>query len=244
MKSTVQIQLPEFLQQRLQVSLEDIAAFCDRWNIAEFALFGSVLREDFRPDSDIDVFVTFSPQSSGNFFEIIYAKEELEKLFGRDVDFTQKKGLVNPFSRAEILHTHRVIYPFDRLENFEVTQVNKMERDNARNSAALFDILQAIREIQEDIANLTYRDYLENRLVRRAVERNCEIIGEAVRRITPEFREAHPEVDWLGAVGLRNIIIHQYDRVDNETIRRIITSVLPPLLAPLEQLLPPLPEMD
>lgn len=244
MKSTAKIQLPEFLQQRLQVSLEEVAAFCDRWKIAEFALFGSVLREDFRPDSDIDVLVTFSPESSGNFFEIIHAKEELEMLFGRDVDLTQKNGLVNPFSRAEILHTYRVIYPFDRLDFFRITKVDKMDRDKIRNSAALLDSIKAIQQIQKFIKGVTYEDYLNNDLLQRAVERNCEIIGEAVRRITPEFREAHPEVDWSGAVGLRNVIIHQYDRVDNETIWRIITAVLPPLLMQLEQLLPPLPEID
>jgi uncharacterized protein with HEPN domain len=97
-----------------------------------------------------------------------------------------------------------------------------------------------IRLIQFGVARrFSTDDYLKNRLVRRAVERNCEIIGEAVRRMTPEFREEHPKIHGSGAVGLRNVIIY-----DDETIGQIVTTVLPPLLPQLEQLLPPLPEID
>jgi uncharacterized protein with HEPN domain/predicted nucleotidyltransferase len=243
MKSPLIQNLPSFLQQRLKVSLAEIASFCDRWQISEFSLFGSVLREDFRPDSDIDVLVTFAPDSSWNFFEILQAKQELETLLGREVDLTQKKGLVNPFSREEILKTYRVIYPPEPANSLEITKADKMNQDNVRNAAAILDIVQAINRIQRFTNSFDFEDYLDNDLVQNAVERNFEIIGEAVRRITPEFREAHPEVDWSGAVGLRNVIIHQYDRIDNETIWQIVTTVLPPLLPQLKQLLPPLPEI-
>lgn len=244
MQPELKIELPDFLQQRLHMTLDDIASFCDRWKISEFALFGSVLRDDFLADSDIDVLVTFYPDSAWNLFEIIQAKQELETLCNREVDLIQKKGLVNPFSRAEILKNYRVIYPPLQAEIIEISKSNQMTQDHTRNLAALLDIMQAVLEIQEDIANLTDDDYLRNRLVRRAVERNCEIIGEAVRRITPEFRETHPEVNWAGAVGLRNVIIHQYDRLENETIWQIVTTVLPLLLPQIEQLLPPLPDID
>jgi uncharacterized protein with HEPN domain/predicted nucleotidyltransferase len=244
MQSQLQTNLSEFLQQRLKVSADEIASFCDRWKIAEFALFGSVLRDDFRSDSDIDVLVTFSPESQWNFFEIVHAQQELETLLGRKVDLTQKKGLVNPFSRAAILKAYRAIYPPEKANFIEIEKADKMTQDNVRNSSALLDIVQAINRIQRFTANLGFEDYIENELVRNAVERNCEIIGEAVRRITPEFREAHPEVDWSGAVGLRNIMIHQYDRVDNETIWRIVTAIFPVLLPQIERLLPPLPDTD
>lgn len=244
MQKELQIELPDFLQKRLQVSIPEIASFCDRWKISEFALFGSVLRDDFRSDSDIDVLVTFSPESSWNLFEIIHAKDELETLLGRKVDLIQKKGLVNPFSRAEILKTYRIIYPPERADFFDIIIGDQMNQDNVRNSAALLDMINAIQQIQKFIQSETYEEYLNNDLLQRAVERNLEIIGEAVRRITPEFRDVHPEINWSGAVGLRNVIIHQYDRVENETIWQIITTVLPVLLPQLEQLLPPLPEID
>jgi uncharacterized protein len=244
MQNQLQTELPEFLQQRLQVSLEEIASFCDRWKITEFALFGSVLRDDFREDSDLDVLVTFAPESGWTFFEMIQAQQELETLFGREVDMTQKTGLVNPFSRAEIFQTFQVIYPLKETNFIEIQKSDTMTQDHVRNSAALLDIVQAIHRIQKFTVNLDSENYLKNELVRNAVERNLEIIGEAVRRITPEFRETHPEVNWAGAVGLRNVIIHQYDRINNETIWQIVTTILPTLLLQIEPLLPSLPDID
>jgi predicted nucleotidyltransferase len=67
----------------LQIPEDQIADFCRRWKISEFALFGSVLREDFRPESDIDVLVSFAPDAAWRFYDLMDMKEELEALFGR-----------------------------------------------------------------------------------------------------------------------------------------------------------------
>jgi len=67
---------------KLSVSKETIAEFCRKWPIVEFALFGSVLRDDFRPDSDVDVLVTFSDDSDWWIEHLLDMKEELESLFG------------------------------------------------------------------------------------------------------------------------------------------------------------------
>lgn len=238
----LELDLQKILSDRLHVSLADVEAYCQRWKIVEFSLFGSVLRDDFRPDSDVDVLIVFEPSYCYTLSAWLDMQEEIERLIGRKVDLTQKKLLKNPYSRAEILETHRIIYPFERATFIEIAPANKTMQDNVRNNAALLDMAQAIQEIQEDTAGLTYEDYLNNRLVRRAVERNCEIIGEAVRRITPEFRAAHPEVNWGGAVGLRNILIHQYDRIDDAEIWRIITTEIPGLLEQIRVLIPQLPK--
>ncbi len=95
---------------KVEVSQEAIASFCHRWKITEFALFGSILRDDFRPDSDVDVLVSFAPDEKWSLWDIIAMKEELEKLFGREVDLVQKDCLRNPFRRYEILSTKQVIY--------------------------------------------------------------------------------------------------------------------------------------
>lgn len=109
-----QNQLPEtlknLLNDRLNVSLTQISEFCQRWHIIELSLFGSVLREDFRPDSDVDVLVTFSSAYRLTFRDWIAMKAQIEEMFRRKVDLTQKKLLKNPYSRAEILQTHQVIY--------------------------------------------------------------------------------------------------------------------------------------
>ena len=100
--------------ERLQCDQEAIAQFCQAKKITEFALFGSVLRDDFRTDgdrpSDIDVLVVFAPNDGWSLFDILDMEQELEKLFGRKVDLTHKKNLKNPYSRSEILNTYRVIY--------------------------------------------------------------------------------------------------------------------------------------
>ena len=98
------------ISQKVEVSEEAIASFCDRWKITEFALFGSILRDDFRPDSDVDVLVSFAPDAKWSLWDIIEMKEELETLFGREVDLVQKACLRNPFRRYEILSTKQIIY--------------------------------------------------------------------------------------------------------------------------------------
>lgn len=104
------LDLQQIIRDRLHVSLADIEAYCQRWQITEFALFGSVLRDDFRPDSDVDVLITFAPSYRLTLSSWLDMQEEIENLFGRKVDLTQKQLLKNPYSRAEILKTNRVIY--------------------------------------------------------------------------------------------------------------------------------------
>ena len=98
------------LYDRLTTNPDQLEEFCQRRHIIELALFCSVLRDDFRPDSDIDVLVTFSPDSRWSLFDWVDMKEELEALLGRKVDIADKEGLKNPYRRHEILQTHQVIY--------------------------------------------------------------------------------------------------------------------------------------
>ncbi len=94
----------------IPIDRDRIAEFCRKWQIREFSLFGSVLRDDFRPDSDVDVLVEFAPDHPWSLFEILDLEEELRGIFGRDVDVVMKGGLRNPFRRKEILSTRRVVY--------------------------------------------------------------------------------------------------------------------------------------
>jgi uncharacterized protein len=93
-----------------KVPSDQLAEFCRRWKVAELALFGSALREDYRSDSDVDVLVTFSTDAPIGVFEIAEMKAELEKIFGRRVDLVEKAALRNPFRRAPILRSAREIY--------------------------------------------------------------------------------------------------------------------------------------
>jgi predicted nucleotidyltransferase len=99
---------------KLNLPDDRIAEFCRKWNVAEFALFGSVLREDFRPDSDVDVLVSFlSYESTPSLFEHIDMQDELESIFGRPVDLVSKRGVEkseNRFRKKAILDSARVVY--------------------------------------------------------------------------------------------------------------------------------------
>ena len=101
------------VEEKLLVSKETIAKFCKKWKITEFAFFGSVLRDDFRPDSDVDVLVTFSPDSDWGIEHLLDMKEELESLFGRVVDLVEKRLVEesrNYIRRKHILSYMEAVY--------------------------------------------------------------------------------------------------------------------------------------
>ena len=99
---------------KLNLPHEKIAAFCRRWNVSEFALFGSVLRDDFRPDSDVDVLVSFpSYEATPTLFDHVDMQDELVEIFGRPVDLLAKAGVEdsrNPIRKRAILDSARVVY--------------------------------------------------------------------------------------------------------------------------------------
>ena len=97
-------------RKRFTLPRKKIAEFCKRWRVTEFSVFGSVLRDDFRSDSDIDVLVSIDPGAHMGLFKIIEMKLELEEIFQRPVDLVEKEGLKNPYRRKEILQTARVVY--------------------------------------------------------------------------------------------------------------------------------------
>lgn len=97
----------------LEFEPEVLRAFCEKWGVAELAVFGSVLREDFRPDSDIDFLVTWAPGRRPRLFDMFRMKDELVELLGREVDLAQRQVVEadrNQFRKAAILDSARVIY--------------------------------------------------------------------------------------------------------------------------------------
>ena len=103
-----------YLNQSFAVTIpeDDIAKFCQRWKVEQFYLFGSVLRDDFTNDSDIDVMVQFFPDARIG-WDIVTMEEELEAIFNRRVDLTTKQGIEesdNWLRRRNILDSATLIY--------------------------------------------------------------------------------------------------------------------------------------
>ena len=95
---------------RIDIPKDRIKAFCERWKIVELSLFGSVLRDDFGPDSDVDVLVTLAENADRDLYDWVDMQDELAAILGRAAHLTSRKGLRNPFRRQEILRTSEVLY--------------------------------------------------------------------------------------------------------------------------------------
>lgn len=103
MIASTKIQLPE----------AELERFCQRWKVSELALFGSVLRDDFRPDSDVDVLVTFSPDARWSLFDMVRMERDLEALLSRPVDLVERKAVEsseNYIRRKHILSSLVPVY--------------------------------------------------------------------------------------------------------------------------------------
>jgi predicted nucleotidyltransferase len=97
----------------IALPMDAIRDFCAKWGIVEFALFGSVLREDFNDESDIDVLVQFRDDARITLFDLVTMGDELEAIFGREVDLLDRKGVEqspNYLRRKIILNSAKVIY--------------------------------------------------------------------------------------------------------------------------------------
>ncbi len=96
---------------KLTIDPHKLEDFCQRYGVVELALFGSVLREDFGPDSDVDVLVAFKSGQTMTIEKHLAMQDELSAIFGgRQIDLTQKRLLKNPYRRHEILTTRQVLY--------------------------------------------------------------------------------------------------------------------------------------
>ena len=100
-------------ERAIGISQEQVADFCRRWHISEFALFGSVLRDDFDPNSDVDILVTFMPEANWSLLDHVRMEQELTDLLGRKIDLLSKRAVEqshNWIRRQGILDTAEVVY--------------------------------------------------------------------------------------------------------------------------------------
>ncbi|MEX2216485.1 MAG: nucleotidyltransferase domain-containing protein [Phycisphaeraceae bacterium] len=94
---------------QIPIDHQSVQAFCRKWRVREFSLFGSVLRKDFHDGSDVDVLVSFEENAPWSLWELIEMRDELATLFNRPVDLIEKEAIENPFRRHRILSTCEVI---------------------------------------------------------------------------------------------------------------------------------------
>jgi uncharacterized protein with HEPN domain len=114
-------------------------------------------------------------------------------------------------------------------------------RPDERDAGYLLDMLQHAEGVMRAVEGRTLDDYVSDEDLRMAVERRIEIIGEAARRVSPRFQEAHPEIPWRRIVAQRNVLAHEYGEVQDDILWEVARTSLPELVALLQPLVPPVP---
>ena len=105
---------------------------------------------------------------------------------------------------------------------------------DSEDMARLWDMLDAARAAMQFTNRIKFEDFLTDRMVRNAVERNLEIIGEAARCVSQTFRDSLPEIPWRAMIALRNVLTHEYGEIRNERIWLICKEQLAVLIRQLE----------
>jgi len=99
-----------------------------------------------------------------------------------------------------------------------------------RDSAYLWDMLDAAQTVEQLSSGLDFTQYSNDRRTQLAVERSLEIIGEAAGRVSTSFHNAHPEIPWRQIIGQRNVLIHEYGEIKQERIWKVVRENIPQLI--------------
>ena len=109
-----------------------------------------------------------------------------------------------------------------------------------RDAAHLWDMLQAAEEARSILEQIDLQDFINNRILQRAVERVLEIVGESARRVSHQGRESISDIQWRLIIGQRNILAHEYGQIDHAVLYVSVIEDIPVLIKQLEQALPKL----
>jgi uncharacterized protein with HEPN domain len=110
-----------------------------------------------------------------------------------------------------------------------------------RDAGYLLDMLEYAQGVVRALTGRTLADYVRGEDLRLAVERRIELIGEAARRVSPEFRGKHPEIPWQKVIAQRNVLAHEYGEIQDDIMWQVATISVPELVSLLEPLIPALP---
>ena len=110
-----------------------------------------------------------------------------------------------------------------------------------KDAGYLWDMLDSAKTINDFVSGVSFSQYMQDRQLQLAVERSIEIIGEAARRITKVFQDAHSDIPWRNIIAQRNVLAHEYGEIKQELIWKVATVRIPELIATLELLVPPPP---
>ena len=108
-----------------------------------------------------------------------------------------------------------------------------------RDAVSLLDMLKAARKVVEYATGLDESSFIANSRDQDAILRQLTIVGEAAKRVSEEFRTRHPDIPWRRVAGFRDVVVHDYFKVDLQEVWRIVQGDVPPLIDMIEPLVPP-----
>ena len=216
-----------------RLPLEAIRAYCKQRPIKRLLLFGSALRDDFSPDSDIDMLIEYAPEAKLDAYAILRQQADLCKLIGRPVDLGTPQTL-SPYIRHEVIESAEPLYDVDGIpDGRRKPMPEKPDKDRLR----LLDMRDAAEKARR-VASGRKRDEIdENEMLELALVRAVEVIGEAANHVSEETRALAPDIDWGDIVGMRNNLVHAYWKINYDVLWDAITNKLPPLVTALNRLI-------
>ncbi len=194
----------------------------ERYGVKELGVFGSYLRGEQRQDSDLDLLVDFEKDIS--LWDVMELEEYLSERLGVRVDLIMKSSLrFRPHTAEKILKSYVPV-----VENWkDIIRQKEMPKRDYREY--IKDILQECEFVRKYTQGIEYEDFLESDLLRHAVVRALEVIGEAVKNLPNELLEKYPQIEWKRVKGMRDRLAHAYFGVDYELLWRVIKEELPSL---------------
>ncbi len=205
--------------------------------VKSLALFGSVARNEARPDSDVDLLIEFEEGQEPQGLEYFGFNQHFEKLLGREVDLANPHQL-KPRIRDRILNQAIPIFPPQL--SYNVTRHPMPSSSEKDWKLYIDDMLQSANRVVRAMQGLTFETLQGDEFRLLAVERCLITIGEAadkMLKIAPEITHRYPNIPWNLMKGMRNRLVHGYDRVDVEKVRLAVEESVPSLVFQLEQLL-------
>jgi len=194
-----------------------LQAAARRHHLGQVLVFGSFARGQARPDSDVDLLVDPAPEVSQ--VEISAFHAEAEAILGRKVDVVTRNTL-EPVRHRKILEQAR---PFEALPDTDTHQEGTTDQER------LHDVLRAIADLRMVLDGVSREAYLGQREKQLATERALAILGEAVYKLSPVFKAAHPELPAAQITALRHVLVHGYAQIDQERVWDILQNHLEPL---------------
>ena len=113
-----------------------------------------------------------------------------------------------------------------------------------KDKAYLIDISQSMRIVVSHMGDATFEAFIVDIVKMDAVNRRLEIIGEATKRLTPALRNQHADIPWQKMAGMRDRLIHGYDKLELDKVYDAVTQVIPPLIAKIEAIVQTLPDPE